>query len=309
MILVAGEALIDMLPTADGRPDTFRAVPGGSPFNVALALGRLGAPVQFLCPFSNDAFGRRLFGTLRESGVDLTLAPRTEALSTLGFVTLDEGTKTARYSFYTEGTAGCGMRESELPEALPPQLKCLHLGSFSLAVEPFCTTAERLLARLGPGTILSLDPNIRPRLVARAVDYPARLERLLRRAAIVKASLEDLEWLRPGRPPGEFAAELLEGAARLVVVTVGGQGALAFSRTVRIEVPAVPVEVVDTVGAGDTFQAAFLAWLAARQSLSAAALETLPPPDFAHLLDYASRAAAITCTRAGCDPPWARELV
>ncbi len=308
MILVAGEALIDMLPGGGGQPDSFRAVPGGSPFNVALALGRLGARVQFLCPFSNDAFGQRLFRTLQASGVDLSLAPRTEALSTLGFVTLDEGTRSARYSFYTEGTAGCGLRVADLPEALPPDLKCLHLGSFSLAVEPFCTTAERLLERLEPGTILSLDPNIRSGLVARAGEYPARLARLLRRAAIVKTSLEDLEWLRPGRTPGEFAAELLEAAARLVVVTKGGEGALAFTRTVQIEVPAVPIEVVDTVGAGDTFQAALLAWLGARQSLSETALEHLSRPDFINLLEHASRAAAITCTRAGCDPPWAREL-
>lgn len=308
MILVAGEALIDMLPVADGSPHVFRAVPGGSPFNVALALGRLSAPVQFLCPFSNDAFGQRLFEALQASGVDLSLAPSTDALSTLGFVTLDESTKSARYSFYTEGTAGCGLTADDLPQAFPEGIRCVHLGSFSLAVEPFCTTAETILERMGPGRLLSIDPNIRAGLIAHEASYRERLNRLMHRAAIIKTSSEDLDWLRPGGTPAGFASEMLNQSAQLVVVTRGANGVLAFTRKEALEVPAEPVAVVDTVGAGDTFQAALLAQLGCRDRLSSNGLASLSRSQWLDILRYAARAAAITCTRAGCDPPWDAEL-
>jgi fructokinase len=308
MILVAGEALIDMLPAAEGSPQVFRAVPGGSPFNVALALGRLGAPVQFLCPFSNDAFGQRLFAALKDSRVDLSLAPRTDALSTLGFVTLDEATKSARYSFYTQGTAGCGLTAEDLPQAFPEAIRCVHLGSFSLAVEPFCTTAETILERMGPGRLLSMDPNIRAGLIAHEASYRERLKRLMHRAAIIKASSEDLDWLHPGGTPASFASEMLSQSAQLVVVTRGANGVLAFTREETLEVPAEPVAVVDTVGAGDTFQAALLAQLACRGRLSRQGLASVSRSEWLEILRQAARAAAITCTRAGSDPPWDTEL-
>ena len=305
MILVAGEALIDMLPDGPGR---FRAVPGGSPYNVALALGRLGAATGFLCPMSTDVFGDRLAAGLIEAGVDLSLCPRTASLSTLGFVQFEAGRSAPRYAFYTEGTAGCALGAEDIPRPPAPAVTAVHLGSFSLAVEPCGSALEALADAVGPGRVVSVDPNIRPLLVGDASAYRARLGRLLARADVVKVSEEDLAWLEPGMAAGDCASRWLGRRARLVVVTSGADGAVAFTRGFRVECPAVAVEVADTVGAGDTFQAALLARLAAAGRLSPEGLVGLYPGWVGGLLDFAARAAAITCSRPGCNPPWAAEL-
>jgi fructokinase len=308
MILVAGEALIDMLPLERDGLALFRPVPGGSPFNVALALGRLGIPVRFLCPLSRDAFGDLLGRTLRDSGVDVSLCPLTDALSTLGFVTLDPIHRSARYAFYTEATAGCLLEAGQTPVPLPPAVTCVHLGSFSLAVEPFGSAAERLADATRGRCLLSLDPNIRPFLVRDRGRYVARLERLAGLADLMKLSAEDLEWWQPGVAAAEVARERVARGVKLCVVTHGGEGAEAWSRRSHVRVEAPAVQVVDTVGAGDTFQAALLAWLHRKGNLQAAALADLGEADLREMLHCATRAAAITCGRAGCNPPWAREF-
>lgn len=305
MILVAGEALIDMLPDGPGR---FRALPGGSPYNVALALGRLGAAAGFLCPMSTDAFGDRLMAGLTEAGVDLSPCPRTGALSTLGFVEFAAGRSAPRYAFYTAGTAGCALTAADIPRPPGPTVAAVHLGSFSLAVEPCGSALEALAGAVGPERVVSVDPNIRPFLVADPAAYRARLGRLLARADVVKVSEEDLEWLEPGTSPEVCVSRWLGQRARLVVVTRGEAGATAFARGFRVDRPAVPVEVADTVGAGDTFQAAILARLAADGHLSPEGLGGLDPEGVGGVLEFAARAAAITCSRPGCDPPWSAEL-
>src|SRR5437867_2536115 len=261
MVLISGEALIDMLPRPDQGKGTFLAVPGGSPFNVAMALGRLGVAVQFLGRISRDHFGEELAQTLQRSRVDISLCPRTDALSTLGFVTFDSESGNARYAFYTDGTAGCVLEPADLPTRLPADVECLHFGSFSLAVEPIGTTLEELLSKHGAGRAISVDPNIRPFLIRDPVHFKARLEHFLNSAHIIKVSLEDLEWIEPGLSPERYAARRLGRGARLVVVTRGAEGAMAFSQSASAEVPAEAVKVADTVGAGDSFQAALLRWL------------------------------------------------
>lgn len=308
MILVVGEALIDMLPREVAGEPHLRPVPGGSPFNVAMALGRQEVPVRYLCRMSTDAFGELLSQTLADSGVDLAWCPRTALLSTLGFVSLDPQTKGARYAFYTENTAGCSLQTEDLPVPLPDQVTAIHIGSFSIAVEPFGATIETLIEQHAGKRCVSFDPNIRPFLIPDRDPFLARYQRLAARADLVKLSLEDLEWLYPGTPPEQVVEGLLAGGARLVVLTRGGEGALARTTRHQAETRLPDVEVVDTVGAGDTFQAALLAWLDSRKKLTRDGLDSLNPAELQSLLQFAAQAAAINCTRAGCNPPWRREL-
>ncbi|MCC6231206.1 MAG: carbohydrate kinase [Verrucomicrobiales bacterium] len=309
MILVTGEALIDMLPGTTSAGETIlKPTPGGSPFNVALALGRLGAQVRFLCPFSTDAFGCRLAATLEESGVDLSAAPRTRALSTLGFVDLDPKTKAARYAFYTDNTAGCGLRREDLPLPLASEITALNVGSFSLAVEPFGSAVETLVGDHAGDRLVALDPNVRTFLIGNRDRFLMRYLRLVGRADILKMSVEDLEWLHPRSTIEEASRAYRDAGVGLVVVTRGADGATAIAGDLVVSVGAEPVHVVDTVGAGDTFQAAMLVWLAERNRLSRPGVRSWTEPDLRSLLHFASKAAALTCARAGCQPPRRAEI-
>ena len=308
MIVVAGEALVDMIPSLDEEEGSrFVAVPGGSPFNVALALGRLGCRPRFLCGFSRDAFGRMLRQTLEDSGVDLNYCLPAKGLTTLGFVT--EGPSgTPEYAFYTSGTAGCALSMEEIPDALPPEVEAIHFGSFSLGVEPFGAALESLCQRESGKRFISLDPNIRPFLVSDRKKYEARLERFLGAADLIKASEEDLAWLDPEQSIGDFAQGWLNRGAGLVVITRGEQGASAFCWQGQVNVAGETVDVVDTVGAGDTFQASLLSGLGNRGLLDRDAIRNVELVDVESILTGASHAAAINCTRRGCDPPTREEL-
>lgn len=307
-ILVAGEALIDMLPRERDGEQVLKPVPGGSPFNVALALGRLGVPVGFLCRISRDAFGERLVETLREGGVGLEWCPRTDALSTLGFVTLDPGGHGARYAFYTRDTAGSALAPGDLPVPLPGAVAALHVGSFALAIEPFGTTVEALVGEHAGERVVSYDPNIRPFLIPDRERLLARHRAIAARADLIKMSEDDLEWLHPGMPVDVAASEYLEGRTGLVVVTRGGEGASLFSREHFVDCEPPEVTVVDTVGAGDTFQAALLCWLHEHGRLTRSGLAGLSYAELQSMADFAARAAASNCAREGCQPPWRREL-
>lgn len=308
MILVTGEALIDLLPRDVDGQSLLKPVPGGSPFNVALALGRLGVPVRFLCRMSRDAFGTRLVKTLEESGVGLEWCRRTEALSTLGFVTLNPETRGAEYAFYTQDTAGCSLAPADLPTPLPDVVEALHVGSFSLAIEPSGSTVERLVLEHARERLVSYDPNIRPFLVPDRDSFMVRHRAISARADIIKLSEEDLEWLHPGVPLDVVAAEYLAGWTELVVVTRAEDGAAAYTREHFVECEPSPVEVIDTVGAGDTFQAALLCWLREQGRLTRSGVAGLEYQDLEQMLEFAGRAAAVTCAREGCQPPWRKEL-
>jgi len=308
MILVAGESLIDMLAVDQDGQRHFRPVAGGSPYNVSLALGRLDVPVRYLCRISEDPFGQMLARTLEQSRVDLSLCPRTAALSTLGFVLIEGEQRNANYAFYTDHTAGCALVPADLPTSLPAEVRGLHFGSISLLLEPICFALEKLLAQKTPRTLVSLDPNIRAFLVRDRAAYLKRLNHFLAQADLIRMSEEDLAWLHPGLSAGECCRKYVAAGAGLVVVTRGERGAIARNARGEVEIPAPPVQVIDTVGAGDTFQSALLAWLSWKYDLRVEALARLEPTEMKELLQFAARAAAITCSRAGCDPPWREEL-
>ena len=301
MILCTGEALIDMVPEPGG---SFRPRPGGSVYNTALALGRLGAATGFLWPISRDRFGDLLLRPLAEAGVDTAACPRADRPTTLAVVSLLDGE--ARYAFYDEGSAGRMFAASDLP-ALPPDLQALFIGGISLVPEPCGTTVERLAARAAAqGVAVMLDPNVRPFFIGDAAAYRARLDRLFGLATIVKLSADDCAWLWHGMDRATIARDLISRGVRLVLITRGAQGAIAVTPHHQAEAPAIFVPVADTIGAGDTFNAGILDALSRAGALNR--LDNLDAPTLAAALSHAARAAAVTVSRPGADPPWRHEL-
>lgn len=307
MILCCGEALIDMLPRLTDRGEAaFAPHPGGAVFNTAVALGRLGVQAGFFCGVSSDLFGAQLAAHLEASGVSTALCPRPDRPTTLAFVTLTDGQ--ARYAFYDENTA---MRMLT-PDALPPiggDVTALFFGGISLVSEPCGSAFEALALREAPERVVMLDPNIRPGFIRDKAAYRARLARMITVSDILKLSDEDLAWLMPDQPEAAAIAALLGAGPALVLVTRGAAGAEAHDRAGVVRVPAVPVAVIDTVGAGDTFNAGFLTALEGAGALRRDALRHLSEGVIQDALTLATRAAAITAGRAGADPPGLADLV
>ncbi len=307
MIISCGEALIDFLPRtgADGNA-VFQPAAGGSPFNVAIALGRLGAKVGFFGGLSSDFFGDILRQALTDSGVDLSFVANGPRPTTLAFVKLDKGD--ARYAFFDENSAGRMLTEADLP-AFPKTVAALHFGSFSLAAEPCGSALEALMKREQNDRVLSLDPNIRPTLVRNRDGYLARLDRLLAMVDVARLSEEDLAWIAPGTPFETLGRRWLDLGARVVILTRGAEGATAITAKHAVSVPGIATKVVDTVGAGDTFTASFLARLDALGLLTKPAIAKLDRERLTDVLTFATKAAAVTVSRAGANPPWLKEIV
>lgn len=305
-IITCGEALIDFMPrTTEAGASAFEPLPGGSIANVAIALGRLGAPAGFFGGLSTDMFGDLLRRHLETSQVDLSLAPFSERPTTLAFVSLENGS--ARYAFYDENSAGRMLTTNDLPE-LPESVGALHFGSFSLAAEPCGTAYEALMAREHTQRVISLDINVRPTLIGDRTAYLQRIGRLVAMSDIVKLSDEDYGWLEPDGDFRSTAEDWLAAGAGMVVLTRGEHGATAITVRGTLDVAGLPATVVDTVGAGDTFTAGMLARLNERGLLSKEAIAALADDDLADALVFAARAAAITVSRAGANPPWKDEL-
>lgn len=306
MIVCCGESLIDMLPrrSADGR-DVFLPVPGGAVFNTAIALGRLGEEVHFFSGLSTDLFGCRLAAHLQDSRVDITLCKRSPRPTTLAFVTLTGGN--AQYAFYDEGTAGRMLDVADLPD-LPDGMAAVHFGAISLIPEPCGSAYEELMRRTCGATVVSFDPNIRLGLVDDEAAYRARLRRMAAMSDIIKVSEEDLSWLEPDRQFAQVAGDWIGGGAKVVILTRGAEGARAVTAMLDVEVPAVKTKVVDTVGAGDSFNAGLLAGLRRQGILSKPKLASLSREALATALGFAARVAAFTVGQSGANPPWADQL-
>lgn len=306
MILCCGEALIDMLPRETTRGESaFAPYSGGAVFNTAIALGRLGAPVEFFTGLSSDLFGDMLRRTLAESGVGIRYSPLSARPTTLAFVKLTNGQ--AKYVFYDENTAGRMLSEADLP-ALSDDVSAMLFGAISLIPEPCGSAYEALMRREHATRVTMLDPNIRPNFIPDPAAHRARMMRMVAMADIVKLSDEDLGWFGETGDADEVARRWLGLGTKLILVTRGGDGATGYSATATVKVPARRVEVVDTVGAGDTFNAGVLAALHERGRLTKTAIARLDQDDIRAALDLGVRAAAVTVSRAGANPPWRGEL-
>lgn len=307
MLVVCGEALFDVFI----RDGTGGAVPmdaraGGSPYNVAVGLARLGRETGFLGAVSTDMLGQRLVDYLLSEGVSEDFLVRNENLTTLAMIGLaPDGS--AHYTFYNENAADRELHPADLP-ALGDDVHALHIGSFSAVTEPTGSTLEALLARESATRFTSYDPNVRPRIVPDPGVWRDKLDRLSRHIHLLKMSDEDFAWLFTGTEPAELARGWLERGVRLVVMTEGANGAVGWFGTEEIRIPGVDVDVVDTVGAGDTFQAALLCGLDEAGRLSPDAARDLDRDFVRDLMEFAARAAAITCSRRGADLPRRAEL-
>lgn len=313
-VVCCGEALVDLISTdADGR--TWTAAPGGSPYNAAVAAGRLGAPASFLGVLSDDRFGQLLRDHLDESQVSWRTCPITTEPTTLAVVTQGPDDVEPAFAFHVAGTTTVSSRIIDVH--LPADTGVLHVsGSMALVLEPSASRLEALLAAGRHRTLVHLDPNPRPSIAGGRERYLARLERWLGMADVVKVSIADLAWLHPGANPLEVAQRWLGGdgdagddVPAAVVITKGAEGAAVVCSAGVIDVvPARAVEVVDTVGAGDAFVGAMLAAFSAHSVTDRSALARLDEHWWRTALTYAVEAAGIACSRRGADPPWRRDL-
>jgi fructokinase len=301
LIVVCGEALIDLIDNGDG---TQRPTPGGGPFNTARALARLGVPTAFLGRLSNDVLGSRLAGLLESDGANISMASRGPEPTTIAVAEVD-GDGLAEYQFVVDGTSAPNFTDAMLPESLPEAVDAIHVGTLGLALEPMASTLVELVDRESGRRLIMLDPNVRPGLMSDP-EYRSRLESVIALSTIVKASVADLEWLFTGLEYTAAAERMLDRGVRLVIVTLGAEGAFGATAKLRVRVDAPEVEVVDTIGAGDVFGAAVLARLYESGRLGPD-LE-LAEGELRSLLSFACAAAAIVCTRVGAEPPWRSEI-
>jgi fructokinase len=307
MILVCGEALVDLVPVPCGPETGYAPRAGGSSYNVAIGLGRLGVEVGFVGRVSHDRFGRMLRERLAANGVGLEYLLEGREPTTLAVVHLEADSE-PEFSFYGEGTADRLIAEGDLPDAFPDRVRALHFGSISLVREPGATAFEACMRREHGRRVLTLDPNVRPSLIPDREEYVERLEGWVALADIVKISRADLRWLYPERAPDDIARGWFALGPSLVVVTRGGQGASAFAASGSVEVGGVPATIADTVGAGDAFTSGLLTWLDEAGRLDRSALRGLAEAEIGQALRFANRVAALTCTRSGAEPPTRAEL-
>jgi fructokinase len=301
MIIVAGEALIDLIVGAAGA---LTAVAGGGPYNTARAIARLGAPVTFLGRISTDGFGRKLRANLERDGVAPDGLIETDDPTTLAVAELDEH-GVARYRFYVDGTSAAGLTDADAAGVMAVSATALHVGTLGLVLEPIGTTIERLVESSDPSRLVMLDPNGRPSATTDPASFRARINRIAGRADVVKVSDDDLRFLAPDVAPDATIDRLLTLGPRIVLRTHGSDDVEIRMASGRATVPVPTVDVVDTVGAGDAFGGAFLAsWVAAGRGR-----DDLGSMDLVgDAVRIAVRVAALSCTRPGADPPTLAEL-
>ena len=296
MIVVGGEALVDLVIDPDG---SVTAKLGGGPFNAARAIGRLGSDVAFLGAVSRDRFGTLLHNQLVADAVDDSLVQLTELPTTLASAELDEH-GAATYHFYLAETAAPNLHL--LP--MPAGVNILHVGTLGMVLEPMATTLEAIVGSIGESVVVLLDPNCRPNVTSDRVGFLARLDRMLRRADVVKVSTDDLEFIAPGDHRAGVTS-LLDGGAKVVLHTDGGRSVFIRWATDEIEVPVPTVDVVDTIGAGDAFGGAFAAWW---DQAGLGRHELRDHDAVRAAVAAAVEVAAVSCTRVGAQPPRRAEL-
>jgi fructokinase len=300
-IVVGGEALIDLVPHGAG---TLNAHAGGGPYNTARTLGRLEQDVHYLGCLSDDGFGARLRAELEADGVRLDTAVATALPTTLALAQLDAA-GVASYRFYTDGTSAPALTPEAALACLPPRVDMLHVGTLGLVMEPSARALQAVVKAVADHALVMVDPNCRPTFIADRDEYRRMLAQTLRHAHVVKVSADDLSYLSPDVELEDAARLLLDYGARVVLVTLGGDGALAVLPDQVMQVAAPPVSVVDTIGAGDSFGGGFLAWWRLRELGTS---DLADPALVRAATDFACLVAARTCERAGAEPPRLAEV-
>ncbi|MEL7151121.1 MAG: carbohydrate kinase [Pseudomonadota bacterium] len=297
MILCGGDALIDFVPVTRDGEEAFVPKPGGAVLNTATALARLEQKVTFLGGVSTDLFGDQLIRHMEREGIDTDHVDRTAHDSTLAFVTLAGGE--ARYAFYDDTSAGRRWTGT----ADVPAADCLHIASVTLIADPSASAYADLAERVSPSMVVSLDPNCRPTLIRDRAPYAERIKRIAAVSHIVRFSEEDFDYLYPDTDEGRVATDLLLGTPELILISRGPKGATAYWAGGRVDIDALPVDLADSIGAGDTFHAGVLTALAQAGKMNQAGLAALDAPTVEAALRFAGTAAALNCEQRGCNPP------
>jgi len=308
MIICCGESLIDMISIANaGNESVFAGLTGGAIFNTSIALGRLDVPVGLISGVSTDLFGEKIKKDLTESNVNIKLLIRNEKPTTLAFVDVKNGQ--ANYTFYDENSAGNSIHYSDFPN-IPKIANTLCFGGISLCTEPAASAYEKLFIQEIKNKVLFLDPNIRSTFISDEISYRKRLNKMISSSDILKVSDEDLDWIvTSGSSINEKIEKLHNLGAKLIIVTKGAEGVAAYVKNKKvINLPAQKVNVIDTVGAGDTFNAGFLAKLSNLKLLSKSNIKNLSSKQISMALEYGIKAASITVSRKGANPPLLSEI-
>ena len=308
MILCCGESLIDMIPEQTSKGTSgFVPYPGGAIFNTAIGIGRLECPVGLMSGISTDIFGQQLMAELSASNVDTSNVILSDRPTTLAFVQLTDGQ--ASYLFYDENSAGDSIHYSDFPN-IPKIATTLCFGGISLCTEPAASAYEKLFIQEIKNKVLFLDPNIRSTFISDEISYRKRLNKMISSSDILKVSDEDLDWIvTSGSSINEKIEKLHNLGAKLIIVTKGAEGVAAYVKNKKvINLPAQKVNVIDTVGAGDTFNAGFLAKLSNLKLLSKSNVKKLSSKHISMALEYGIKAASITVSRKGANPPLLSEI-
>jgi len=308
MINCCGESLIDMISVANaGNESVYAGLTGGAIFNTSIALGRLDVPVGLISGVSTDLFGEKIKKDLTESNVNIKLLIRNEKPTTLAFVDVKNGQ--ANYTFYDENSAGNSIHYSDFPN-IPKIANTLCFGGISLCTEPAASAYEKLFIQEIKNKVLFLDPNIRSTFISDEISYRKRLNKMIASSDILKVSDEDLDWIvASGSSINEKIEKLHNLGAKLIIVTKGAEGVAAYVKNKKvINLPAQKVNVIDTVGAGDTFNAGFLAKLSKLKLLSKSNIKNLSSKHISMALEYGIKTASITVSRKGANPPLLSEI-
>ena len=309
MILCCGEALIDFIAMPDGL--SYRPCPGGSILNIAVGLGRMQVPVGLYSRLSTDMFGDLLDNYLRKNNVKLNFCPRVKGQTTLAFVSLPEETaQEPRFAFYAMGAVDRSMTTDDLPVQFGDDVIAMHFGSISLVLEPGATALEALMKRESRRRVLTLDPNVRPAVVSNAEIYRQKFSKWVALVDILRLSQVDMEYLYPDKSIEELLPEWFGAGVGLIILTQGVKGSRGYlPNGINVFVPAQKIAVKDTIGAGDTFFSAALAYLFDHEKLSHRTLVSqMTADELEACLTFAAKAAAINCTREGADPPYKNEM-
>jgi len=305
-IYVCGEALIDFVPGQDNAGNlTYQPKCGGSPFNAAKVAATTGGDVWFLGAISQDFFGDQLLQDLTSSGVKCDLAPRSDDPTTLAFVDMSLGTP--RYAFYNNATA---TRNMQVPSGIinPMPGDILDVGSISLIDKPGANNIAKFCSDMSGKILISVDPNVRPSMINDPRDWQHRMDQILSQASIIKVSDEDLEFMAPDLAPAQFAETMINGGALLVLITYGEQGVVAYNKLHQVHVSAPTVTVSDTVGAGDALMGAMLSTVSKLCAENNGTLGVLSENQLQEMLQFATAAAALNCTKVGAYPPTTDEI-
>ena len=306
MILCCGEALIDMVQRDEDGANLFRSYNGGGIYNSAIALGRLGEKVGLFAGMSSDVFGQSLRAGLKASNVSEKFLRIKDLHTTLAIAKVN-AQGNAKYFFIDDASAGRWLEKRDMPK-LTKSIKAILFGGICLVPEPSGGTYEALMKKASKTQVLALDPNIRPPQIKDRKKHLARLNRMIAMLDILKISDEDVKWMTGSTDLAKAAKSWLKKGAKVVAITRGGEGCSVFTKRFAFEAQAPEVKVADTVGAGDTFTAGFLRHLSMNGQLTKKALAVISDEDLKAAAFYAMKAAAVTVSRPGADPPWAHEM-